>query len=532
MNAQAATPHGSLLVVDDEEVVCRSCARIFERQGFQVETSTDPREGLRLAKGRSFSAILLDIMMPELSGIEWLEQLRASNPSVPVIIITGYSSIANAAEAMRLRAADYIPKPFTPDEISDAVARAVGRPASAAAPATAKKTASAWEGKGELRFRDVGWAEQSRDGSALRVGTFVGVREGMTIEHLRAARIGDEVVRGLPLAELTFVGARRRLVPAPASGVVVELNEALLADPMSAFAKPGLGNWIARLVPTTWEEDQKHCPRRTLVLATGSTYKLAAEQARLANVGCDVQVVHEADAAVKALGTGHGALLVDSDGLGAAGPELVRKVRWALPEARIVVWSAGESSTDAGAYRAEKILYHAVAPVPDAELVDIVESMFRMRPQGVPATSTRGTLPTGMSALRIINRNGENVTLLSHGGALQIARGLGQRIVQRVQEASFPIRVTLGVSSVGPTDIARAAEISDRIVLLEARDIGRIPGTLAREASGRLAQKAGEAGRKVTTLAVQPAGDEPFAFDELTMDALASAVVAEMAATR
>jgi DNA-binding response OmpR family regulator len=531
MNAQAATPNGSLLVVDDEEVVCRSCARIFERQGFQVETSTDPREGLRLAKGRTFSAILLDIMMPELSGIEWLEQLRATNPSVPVIIITGYSSIANAAEAMRLRAADYIPKPFTPDEISDAVARALGRPG-AAPPVPAKTVAPAWEGKGELRFHDVAWAEPSRDGAALRVGTFVGVREGMAIEHLRAARVGDEVVRGLPLAELTFVGARRRLVPAPASGVVVELNEALLANPTAAFATPGLGNWIARLVPTAWDVDQQRCARRTLVLATGPNGGLAAEQARLANLGCDVKVVTQAEEAVKELGAGNSALLVDADALAAAGPELVRKVRWALPEARIVVWSAGSASAHAGAYRAEKILYHAVAPVPDHELVDLAESMFRARPHGVPTTSTRGTLPTGMSALRIINRNGENVTLLSHGGALQIARGLGQRIIQRVQEASFPIRVTLGAAAVGPTDVGRAAEISDRIVLLEARDIGRIPGTLVREASGRLAQKAGDAGRKCTTLAVQPAGDEPFAFDELTLDALASAVVAEMAATR
>ena len=531
MNAQAATPHASLLVVDDEEVVCRSCARIFERQGFQVETSTDPREGLRLAKGHSYAAILLDIMMPELSGIEWLEQLRASNPSVPVIIITGYSSIANAAEAMRLRAADYIPKPFTPDEISGAVARVLGR--SDARPAVAAKpTPVPWDGEGVPRFHDVAWAEASRDGAALRVGTFVGIRDGVSIEHLRAARIGDEVVRGLPLAELTFLGARRQVVPSPASGVVVELNETLLANPTQAFGKPGLGNWIARLVPTAWEVEKLGCAHRTVVLATGASAKVGALPERLRALGCRVELVHGADEAVKALGKANASLLVDVDALAADGPALVRKVRWALPDTRVVVWSEDPSQPTAPAYRAERILYRAVAPVADHELVDLVESMFRARPHAGPTQTTRGTLPTGMSALRIINRKGENVTLLSHGGALQVARGLGQRIVQRIQEASFPIRVTLGAAPVGATEIGRAAEISDRIVLLEARDLGRIPGTLVREASGRLAQKAGEAGHKVTTLAVQPAGAEPFAFDELTLDALATAIVAEMASNR
>lgn len=531
MNAKAATPHASLLVVDDEEVVCRSCARIFERQGFQVETSTDPREGLRLAKGRSYAAILLDIMMPELSGIEWLEQLRASNPSVPVIIITGYSSIANAAEAMRLRAADYIPKPFTPDEISGAVARVLG--SANARPATPAKPVSVpWDGDGEPRFYDAAWAEASRDGAALRVGTFVGIRDGVSIEHLRAAKIGDEVVRGLPLAELTFVGARRQVVPSPATGVVVELNEKLLANPTEAFGKPGLGSWIARLVPTAWESEKATCARRTVVLATGSSTKVGALPERLRALGCTVEEVHGAEEAVKALGKPNAALLVDADALGAQGPELVRKVRWALPDTRAVVWSEDASQPVGTAYRAERILYRAVAPVAEHELVDLVESMFRARPSSGPTETTRGALPTGMSALRIINRKGENVTLLSHGGALQVGRGLGQRIVQRVQQAAFPIRVTLGAAPISATGIARAADISDRIVMLEARDLGRIPGTLVREASGRLAQKAGEAGHKVTTLAVQPAGPEPFAFDELTLDALAAAVVAEMAATR
>lgn len=103
----------SMLVVDDEEVVCQACRRIFARQGFQVEANTDARQGLTLATEKDYDIILLDIKMPNMDGIQFLEQLRHKKSDVPVLIITGYPSIPNAAAAMRLGACDYVTKPFT-----------------------------------------------------------------------------------------------------------------------------------------------------------------------------------------------------------------------------------------------------------------------------------------------------------------------------------------------------------------------------------------------------------------------------------
>jgi len=118
----------TLLVVDDEEVVCRSCRRIFTPQGFQVTTSSDAREGLSLAAEHDFAAILLDIKMPTMDGIQFLEELRKTKPDVPVVFVTGYPSISSAASATRLGAADYVTKPFTPEEITQAVQRLLGKP--------------------------------------------------------------------------------------------------------------------------------------------------------------------------------------------------------------------------------------------------------------------------------------------------------------------------------------------------------------------------------------------------------------------
>ncbi len=116
-----------LLVVDDEEVICQACRRIFSRQGFQVEVNTDACNGLNCALHDDYAAILLDIKMPKIDGIQFLERLRETKPDQPVLIMTGYPSIPNATAAMRLGASDYITKPFRPDEITRAVQRIVGR---------------------------------------------------------------------------------------------------------------------------------------------------------------------------------------------------------------------------------------------------------------------------------------------------------------------------------------------------------------------------------------------------------------------
>lgn len=110
-----------LLVVDDEDVVCRGCRRLLAREGFRVRTSTNPNEGLSLAREWDYDAVLLDIKMPDMDGIQFLEELRETKPDIPVIIITGYPSPESEASAKRLGATEYITKPFTPEKISQAI---------------------------------------------------------------------------------------------------------------------------------------------------------------------------------------------------------------------------------------------------------------------------------------------------------------------------------------------------------------------------------------------------------------------------
>ncbi len=113
-----------MLVIDDETVVLDSCRRIFGEEGFEVTTTSNPREGLKLVSDSQFDIILCDWKMPELDGIDVVEMIDKRSPDSAVVMITGYPDVERATEAMKRGALDYIAKPFTPEEILAAVNRA------------------------------------------------------------------------------------------------------------------------------------------------------------------------------------------------------------------------------------------------------------------------------------------------------------------------------------------------------------------------------------------------------------------------
>jgi DNA-binding NtrC family response regulator len=116
-----------ILVVDDEEVVCRSVARILGDRGHDLETVQDAEEALRRVEATAYDLLILDIMMPKVSGLEILQRVKEGHPDTDVIMITGLSQIETAVQSMKLGAFDYIPKPFTPEEITLSVERSLER---------------------------------------------------------------------------------------------------------------------------------------------------------------------------------------------------------------------------------------------------------------------------------------------------------------------------------------------------------------------------------------------------------------------
>ncbi len=116
---------GKLLFIDDEDIVLRSCRRIFGREGVEIETAVSGDEGLEKALAGSYDVVVTDLKMPGIGGLEVLKTLRARKPETTVVIFTGYANVETAREALKNGAFDYVPKPFTPDEIKDVVRNAL-----------------------------------------------------------------------------------------------------------------------------------------------------------------------------------------------------------------------------------------------------------------------------------------------------------------------------------------------------------------------------------------------------------------------
>ncbi|HZH05015.1 MAG TPA: sigma-54 dependent transcriptional regulator, partial [Myxococcaceae bacterium] len=122
-------PHkAKVLIVDDDKIVLRAASEILTREGYQVIAVDDAVEGLTAAKEPSIDVVVLDIKMPNLSGMDLLRAIKQERPEVEVIMMTAFATVETAVEAVKYGAYDYLTKPFENiDDLSLTVAKAVER---------------------------------------------------------------------------------------------------------------------------------------------------------------------------------------------------------------------------------------------------------------------------------------------------------------------------------------------------------------------------------------------------------------------
>jgi two-component system phosphate regulon sensor histidine kinase PhoR len=106
-----------ILVIDDEPRIRDACKMVLSDHGFEVAAAPDGEEGLQMIKEKHYDIVLVDLMMPTISGFEVLSEVRSHHPDTVVIVITGYATLEHSIEAMKKGAFDFIPKPFTPDQL-------------------------------------------------------------------------------------------------------------------------------------------------------------------------------------------------------------------------------------------------------------------------------------------------------------------------------------------------------------------------------------------------------------------------------
>lgn len=122
MGAQAR-----VLVIDDELIVHQSVSRILSEEGYLVDGALRVDEALEKLKQTAYDLVLTDLMIPEKSGMEAVKAVARDHPDLGVVMFTGYPNVDSAVESMKLGSLDYLPKPFTPDELVQVVKRSLDK---------------------------------------------------------------------------------------------------------------------------------------------------------------------------------------------------------------------------------------------------------------------------------------------------------------------------------------------------------------------------------------------------------------------
>src|SRR3990170_2078557 len=107
----------SILIIDDDRGTCETVGDVLRAKGYAVETATLGREGLDKLTARPFDAGIVDIKLPDISGLDLLEALKGASPETEVIFVTGYASLATAIQAINGAAFAYLTKPFEMDQL-------------------------------------------------------------------------------------------------------------------------------------------------------------------------------------------------------------------------------------------------------------------------------------------------------------------------------------------------------------------------------------------------------------------------------
>ncbi len=117
MPSPVGSPRGRILVIDDEPEIRDGLEDLLTGEGYSVDLATNGLDGERRLAGKSYDLVLLDLMMPDKSGMDVLKEMRTSDTETPVFMLTAYGSVEGAVQAIKLGANDFFPKPWDNEKL-------------------------------------------------------------------------------------------------------------------------------------------------------------------------------------------------------------------------------------------------------------------------------------------------------------------------------------------------------------------------------------------------------------------------------
>ncbi len=231
----------NVLVVDDEQIVCKSCKKILNQYGHNVQTASSGREALKKVEEDKYDVVIADWRMPEIDGMEVLRIVKKNHPDIIPIMITGYPSVESAVKAIRLGVSNYLPKPLTPDSLTEALKKALE------------------ERKGERKdlvyYQKYIWARILEDGT-VRIGVNNLFREWVgDILYVVLHFDENEIEQGRLCIRILGSDKQVHKLYAPIRGRVIKINYEINFNTDLINKDPFGKGWIVQIEPSNLEQD-------------------------------------------------------------------------------------------------------------------------------------------------------------------------------------------------------------------------------------------------------------------------------------
>jgi DNA-binding response OmpR family regulator len=251
------------LVVDDEEVVLASVERTLSREGFAVDKVLTAEDALAKLAEEVYDVVITDLMMPRLNGIELLGRIKEMELSVPTVMVTGHPTIKTAMEALKLGAVDYIPKPFTRQELLSPVSRALrrsenGNSEAPGRPSIYTEAMLPYDSSTEVEgvtyvLRKHSWTR--RDGAR---GFLIGIEASFLltvgVEQIQTIRLPEEneiITQGHSSITVVMRNGIEHHVYMPLSGRVTEANH----DAVEGVIRGDIDRWLIRIEASSFQSE-------------------------------------------------------------------------------------------------------------------------------------------------------------------------------------------------------------------------------------------------------------------------------------
>lgn len=251
--------HCNILVIDDEQVIIDSISKIAGLEDLSVEFAMLGKEAFDKISQVDFDLIICDIMLPEMDGFQILNELSRRNVESPVIMTTGYSTIENAVKSLYMGAIDFIPKPFTIDEMIALMHR--GMRYSNLLQSKRNDTNDVLLVPCPAKYLRLGyscWMNTELDGSVLIGATDFFIKTVEPIIQIELLNNGEIITQAAACAKFKSNDELNHQLYSVLSGNIIERNEKVLQHPELLEKDPYFDGWLYRIIPTEFDYETKN----------------------------------------------------------------------------------------------------------------------------------------------------------------------------------------------------------------------------------------------------------------------------------